>query len=239
MRIQITDNANILLFGDSISKGIIYDNILCKYIKAGCCFYNIVSSKIKATISNVSRFGNTVLKADKQFNDDLEKYNPHITVIELGGNDCDFCWEQIAENPEGHHLPRTTPEQFKSLITDFIHRLENKNIQPVLLTMPPIDPIRYFKWICRGIPSFEKNILAWLGTENAIYWWHEQYNLMLIEIADKKCVPIIDIRKRFLSHRDIRQFLCDDGIHPNEKGHKIIAETILSFIKENYPKILK
>lgn len=239
MNIQVNDrNIKILLYGDSISKGIVYDESSRKYKKERSCFFNIISTKLKATIENVSKFGNTLIRANNKLDEDILKYKPDIAIIEFGGNDCDFCWEQVAENPEFNHIPNTPPEEFEYLLVDFFRRLRDQNIQPVVFTMPPIDPIRYFKWICQGRPDYEKNILTFLGTENTIYRWHEKYNLMLLETAANNNVPVIDIRKSFLSYRDIRQFLCEDGIHPNEKGHKLIADTIMNYINLCIPQMV-
>ncbi|HBN86220.1 MAG TPA: G-D-S-L family lipolytic protein [Clostridiales bacterium] len=238
MGILVNDrNVKILLYGDSIAKGIVYDESSNKYKKEGSCFFNILSGKMKATLENVSKFGNTLIRASRKFDEDLSKHKPDIAVIEFGGNDCDFCWEQVAENPYDHHSPNTPPEEFETLLTDFIHRMREQSIQPVIFTMPPIDPIRYFKWICQGKPSYEKNILTFLGTENTIYRWHEKYNLMLLEIAAANHIPVIDIRKSFLCYLDIGQFLCKDGIHPNQKGHKLIADTVMNHINLHYPQL--
>lgn len=239
MNLQTKDsNIRILLYGDSIAKGIVYDESSGKYKKEGNCFFNILSDKLKATLENVSKFGNTLIRANKRFEEDLLRHKPDIAVIEFGGNDCDFSWDQVAENPRDHHLPNTPLESFEALMIDMIHRCQDQNIQPLILTMPPIEPVRYFKWICRGKPEYEKNILTFLGSENTIYRWHEQYNLTLLDIATADRIPVIDIRKAFLSYLDIGQLLCKDGIHPNQKGHKLIADTVLNYINRHYPQLL-
>lgn len=239
MDLQIKNhNLKILLYGDSIARGIVYDESSGKYKKERNCFFNILSGKLKATLENASKFGNTLIRANRKFNDDLSKHKPDITVIEFGGNDCDFSWDQVAENPLEHHSPNTPPEEFEVLMIDFVHRCREQSIQPVIFTMPPIDPVRYFKWICQGKPTYEKNILTFLGTENTIYRWHEKYNLMLLDIAASNHIPVIDIRKAFLSYLDIGQFLCRDGIHPNQKGHKLIADTIENHINMHFPQLL-
>ena len=35
----------------------------------------------------------------------------------------------------------------------------------------------------------------------------------------------------FLEKKNYSRFLCEDGIHPNEEGHKLIAEAIKQHIR--------
>ena len=47
-----------------------------------------------------------------------------------------------------------------------------------------------------------------------------------------KDIPIIDITSKILEIKNYSNLLCDDRIHPNEKGHKIIAEAIKEHIEK-------
>ena len=42
-------------------------------------------------------------------------------------------------------------------------------------------------------------------------------------------VPVIDISSVFLEQRHLDDFYCQDGMHPNEAGHALIAETIMGY----------
>ena len=99
----------------------------------------------------------------------------------------------------------------------------------VMLNLPPIDEHKYFNWFCRGLDR--EKILAWLGgSDEYIYRFHEIYNVRVCNIAADYNIPLIDIRSAFLEKRNYSEYLCGDGIHPNEKGHAIIAETIAAAI---------
>ena len=54
----------------------------------------------------------------------------------------------------------------------------------------------------------------------------------VFKLAINKDIPIIDITSKFLEIKNYSNLLCDDGIHPNEKGHKIIAEAIKEYIEK-------
>ena len=47
-----------------------------------------------------------------------------------------------------------------------------------------------------------------------------------------KDIPIIDITSKILEINNYSNLLYDDRIHPNEKGHKIIAEAIKEHIEK-------
>lgn len=64
------------------------------------------------------------------------------------------------------------------------------------------------------------------GSADYIYKFHESYNNKICSIAEKNGIRLIDIRSAFLELGNYSDFLCEDGIHPNEKGHKLIAEAI-------------
>jgi hypothetical protein len=107
------------------------------------------------------------------------------------------------------------------------------------MTLPPLDSERYFEWISKKSEVYKKNILAWLGSVNTIYSWHEHYNSIIIDTAREMQTNLIDVRSAFLAHKDYSPYLCIDGIHPNQVGHKLIADKILEYIKTNYNFLLK
>ena len=75
----------------------------------------------------------------------------------------------------------------------------------------------------------KENILRWLGGDvNYISNWHEQYNLEIFKIGAELQVQVIDISTVFLSLRSLGDYYCNDGMHPNEAGHALIAEVVLA-----------
>lgn len=60
--------------------------------------------------------------------------------------------------------------------------------------------------------------------------WHERYNIEVFKIAIENNIPVIDITTSFLEQKNYSDYLCDDGIHPNEKGHELIAEAIMQHV---------
>ncbi|WP_236612123.1 SGNH/GDSL hydrolase family protein [Caldanaerobacter subterraneus] len=115
---------------------------------------------------------------------------------------------------------------------ELINFLENVNVIPVLMTLPPLDADRYFKWISKNSKEMRKNILKWLGSVTKIYWWQEKCNSAILSIAEETKTRLIDIRSTFLNYTDFRQFFCKDGIHPNDEGYRIIADKIQQYLQK-------
>lgn len=227
-----------IVSGDSISKGVVLDEEKNKYVVLASNYVTLLQEKLKGIIHNTSRFGNTITRGISKLKHDILKDGPDVVLIEYGGNDCDFNWDEIANNPCMDHDPKTDLNAFESMLKDTIKMLKSNNIVPVLMTLPPLNADKYLKWVSRNNPLAEINILKWLGSVTKIYWWHERYNSAIIKIAEETRTRWIDIRGAFLQHPDFTKYLCNDGIHPNEDGHKLIADKIIDFVKSNYDYLL-
>ena len=154
-----------------------------------------------------------------------------VMVLEYGGNDSDHNWAEISESPETAHLPKTPIDEFCKSYKAIIDELSclGKNI--LMLNLPPIDPHKYLNWFSRGLDKAK--ILEWLGgSDEYIYKFHENYNTQVCRIAEENNIPLVDIRSAFLDKPNYSDYLCDDGIHPNERGHDLIASVISSAIPQ-------
>lgn len=215
-------------FGDSILKGVSYDEQRGKYAYLDNSFANKFARQNGYMVDNYAKFGCTIGKGENILNkisDKLSEYK--YTILEFGGNDCDFRWDAVSENPEGFHDANTPIEDFVDKYSKIIGKLKEAGSQPILMSLPPLDAERYFSWISKNLSG--KNILKWLGDVGQIYRWHERYNLAVVKVGILNKVPLIDIREAFLAHKNYRQLFCLDGIHPNEAGHSLIYQTILDF----------
>ncbi|MCI1943953.1 SGNH/GDSL hydrolase family protein [Clostridium luticellarii] len=231
-------NYSLVAFGDSITEGVVYDSSRGRYSNLKNCFANLVGRHIKGTVCNSGRFGSTIKRGIKKMYNDVIKKTPDIVLIEFGGNDCDFNWEDIAKDPDSNHKPKTDISTFHDILSNMICTFEKSGITPILMTLPPLDYKRYFNWITRGDKTAEKNVLKWLGSEEKIYNWHRTYSEMVTEVAHRTKTALIDVRSEILKQDDYNRFLCIDGIHPNLYGHSLIANVILNFLKDNYSFLL-
>ena len=236
---DLKDPYRVVIYGDSISKGIVFDEKRAKYVFLKESFGDILRNYFKGAVYAVGKFGNTIIGgAEKLQNQVLEK-QPNIVLLEFGGNDCDFDWEEIAKHPFDNHSPRTDLNVFIDTLKNMIRTLQNNKIVPILMSLPPLDAERYFSWISKQDPFYQENILKWLGTISKIYWWHERYNSAIIDVANETKTQLINVRGSFLKEEDFRKYICVDGIHPNADGHQLIAHEIIHYVQENYSELVK
>lgn len=228
----------IMVSGDSISKGVVFDEEKNKYLILEDNYVDILRNKMNGIIQNTSKFGSTIIKGIGKLKNNIFKENPDIVLIEYGGNDCDYNWDEIAQNPEANHFPKTDFILFENSLKETVEMLRHNKIIPVLMTLPPLNADKYFDWISKNNPLAKMNILKWLGSVTRIYWWQERYNSVIVKIAEETQTKWIDIRGAFLQHPDFTQFLCLDGIHPNREGHQIIADKIVEYIQSRYDYLL-
>lgn len=222
-------NCKIEVYGDSILKGVLLDKNTKKYSVIKNNVIDYICSKMPLNIKNNARFGYTVTKGFNQLEYDLNKgLNCDAVILEYGGNDCDFDWKMISENPQADCPPKTSLKEFENTYINMINKLKEKSITPILTSLPPINAEKYIDWICRNGLN-KNNIVSWLGDIQMIYRFQELYSKTVEKIANKTGTMYVDLRSAFLDKHNFKDLLCDDGIHPNEDGHKIIADTFYSF----------
>jgi len=218
----------IEVFGDSILKGIQVNPLTKRYYVNNNINVDMLSKRFSLDIINRSRFGNTVTKGkamlDKFF---AEKPACAAILMDYGGNDCDFNWKAISDNPSLEHEPKTPINKFVNTYIDIIHNIIENGVRPVITNLPPLEPQRYFNWLCRGLNR--ENILNWLGSVNRIYRFQELYSHTVEEIARNTGAMLIDLRHNFLKERYMGRFICEDGIHPNTEGQMLITQELERF----------
>ena len=120
-------------------------------------------------VVNRSKMGATVRKGQALLEHDLRRgMQADYALIAYGGNDSDFDWDAVQAHPQESHLPRTTLADFKEILLRMIRELRERGVQPVLMTLPPIDAQRYLDFLCREGRSRER-IMDWLGDTQRIY----------------------------------------------------------------------
>lgn len=220
---------NIMIFGDSIMKGVVLSESDRRYRIGSGLGIDTLAQSFGLNIANYSRFGCTLEKGLGILRRTVEK-NPDCgaVIMEYGGNDCDFDWAQVAAAPDRDHFPNTPLERFTELYTGAIEYLRERGIVPILATLPPLCAERYFNWICRS--GLDRgNLLHWLGDIDIIYRYQEKYSKAIEQLAARFGTALIDLRSAFLAQRRYEDFYCADGIHPNEKGQKLIQNAFSNF----------
>ena len=225
-----TPKHKVALFGDSILRGIVLDPN-GRYIFSKHIDWKSIESKLNIILENRSRMGSSIrggITRLKEFFTRTPDAGIGSAVVEFGGNDCDYQWEKVAEDPSIPHLANVGIADFREQLTHMIALLRHRGINVILMTLPPISSSRYFKWITRKGLSAE-NILAFLGGDiEQISRHQELYSHTLMRVAHEQKTQLVDVRKSFLENRRYLDLMCEDGIHPNADGEGVIAQTFLN-----------
>lgn len=219
----------IQIYGDSIMKGVQLDTASERYYLPKENSFALFQEEYPLDIHNNSKFGCTIEKGCQQLEKALNKgLSCDMVLLEYGGNDCDYDWEKVAENPEKEHLPHTEIHTFEKVYRKMLSMLKARGVTPILMSLPPIDAEKYLNWICRTGLSRE-NILKWLGDVQMIYRFQELYSNTVVKIARETNTLLIDVRSVFLDKHNFKNLICEDGIHPNQEGQKLMKQIFEEF----------
>ena len=153
----------VYIYGDSLLKATMpdegyhyhfhYDEVLQRYPER------------RTQVVNRSKMGATISKGESLVQHDLDRgLEADYALVAYGGNDSDYDWVAIDADPAGNHHPRTELSAFREKLRHTVTMLREKGIQPVLMSLPPIDATRYLAFICRDGLRKER-IMDWLGDD--------------------------------------------------------------------------
>lgn len=227
----VKDVLKIGVYGDSIMRATVPDENLRYHFKIR--EFMDYFKGLPLNIINHAKFGATVDKGKSILLKDAQKgLDYDFVLLEYGGNDCDHDWAEVSAHPEGSHLPKTQLNGFIETVENMADLLAKEGVQPVLMTLPPIDAERYLNYIVsKGLNR--DHIVSWLGDINRIYRFHELYSDSIAKLAHQKNLFCIDVRSAFLAKSDFKELISQDGIHPTKAGYKLIFSELLKSIR-NY-----
>jgi lysophospholipase L1-like esterase len=224
---------SLCLFGDSVTKGVVLDASRNRYSFLKDSFVNCFASATGAAIDNFSKFGCTARKGIEivsRHSDKLSEYD--FVILEFGGNDCNYDWAKIAEAPDAEHTPNAPLGQFVEYYRRIIDNIKIGGGRPIILNMPPLNSEKFYNWVSKGLNA--ENIMDWLHKDiEHIHRWQASYNSAIGELAESTKTPLIDIRSSFMKTPDYKMLLCEDGMHPNSEGHKLIYDALMRFVNKN------
>lgn len=226
----------IVALGDSVIKGVILncEGERSRYSLVDKSIVECCAERLGIESENLGKMGCTIEAGERILNRFADKFaGAKYVLLEYGGNDSDYDWKAIAEAPDNKHFPKTPIEVFESVYERVINKVKELGAVPIVLSLPPMDAQRYFDFFSIGwTAALKDNVLRWLGgSTNAIMSGHELYNLATWRVAQRTGVQWVDVTSGLLRDNRFREYLCEDGIHPNERGQKKMAEAILQSIR--------
>ena len=211
------------VWGDSIAKGVVYDEARGRYaVLKDSCLSRLAREKGVA-VQNHSVMGQTSENALERMREgDLKP--GEIAVIEYGGNDCDLDWQAVSDHPEVPQFGKVPLAKFAQNLKELVRRVCAAGAEPVLVTPAPLISQRYFDWVSKGRSS--ENILRYLGDVEHIFRWQDGYAECVRSVAKELGVRLVDVRSRMMSSGSLDDIICVDGIHPNAAGHALIYDAV-------------
>ena len=226
----------LVALGDSIIKGVLVqsEGERSRYSLAEKSIVECCAERLGGESLNLGKMGCTIEAGERILNRCLDKMSgAQYVLLEYGGNDSDYNWQEIAEAPEKEHFPRTRLEVFEQVYERVINKIKAMGAIPLVLSLPPMDAEQYFAFFSqKWEEGFRANVMRWLGgSTNTIMSGHELYNLATMRVAQRTGAQWIDVTSELLKDHNYRAYLCDDGIHPNERGQRMIAEAVLQSLR--------
>lgn len=216
------------IYGDSLLKATVPDAAMRYHFHLSEVMAQYPTERLE--VVNRAKMGSTISKGLSLVEHDVARgMDARWALVAYGGNDSDFDWAGIAADPEGDHRPRTELPEFLSKLKQTVTELARVGVQPVLMTLPPIDGARYLDYICRGGLSRD-SIMRWLGDVGCIYRYQELYSDTVAAFAMREGLPLIDVRRRFLPQRDLSELISADGIHLTMPGYRQLFDTLAQWV---------
>ena len=217
----------VYVYGDSLLKFVLWEK--GKYVIHREPVERF-SREFNMEIVNRSYFGSCVDKGLERIRADLQKGSKgEYAVIEFGGNDCSFDWKAIDERPEEAHDSAIALPVYLDGMRSCIRSRRGAGVKPIMTNMLPFDPASYLDWVTRSLDR--ERVLRWLGEENRVYRKNELYCRSLEKLAREEGVPLVDLRAAFLDKPLMRDYYCEDGVHPNRAGHELIYSAFSAFVR--------
>lgn len=222
----------IVCFGDSLTRGVSFVKGRLRILKENYpnTLQQLFSENNKeVSVVNKGVFNDNSHHLLERLEKDVIMERPQYVIIEIGGNDCNFKWKEVAEKPWEEHKAIVPMNQYIENIKSIITNLKEHQITPVIATLPPLDPVRYYKNIS---DKYSPSISHWISEVGGIDYWHGLYNRNLNRLAEECSTLKVDVRSALKKAGDLVEFISDDGIHLTAAGYKVLGEEIYRNIEK-------
>jgi lysophospholipase L1-like esterase len=222
----------ISCFGDSITRGVSYVKGRLRIIKENypAFLQQLFLEEPGTIIQNKGVFNDNSNLLIQRLQKDIINEIPDIVLICIGGNDCNFKWDEVANAPDEKHKPIVQIQNYISNVKTIVNKIRDTGITPVIVTLPPLDPARYYRSISN---TYGTAISHWISSVGGIEHWHGLYNRSLNALIQQMNVVSIDVRSALKMAGNLRGYISDDGIHLTPEGYSVMSKKIYSDLKSS------
>jgi len=201
----------VVAFGDSITAP--REGVQLVYSERIQRFFSERDQSIRVVNSGIG--GNTTNDARERWQRDVLSHRPDIVILQFGAND---AMVRIFEVP-----PKTQPRVglgvFSANIVDMIREAKARGIEPIVVGPTPLRWSARTRELYGGSPYDPDDPD---GLDVVI----KDYRRSLREVAVREGVPYIDLDEAFRNADQGLDSLYLDGLHPNDSGHRTIADLV-------------
>ena len=169
--------------------------------------------------------GSTTEHSLGRFKSDVLDHDPELVIIMLGANDAAI---DVWKNPPAS-TPRVAKQRYAENLRHFVKTLKARKAKVILMAPPPFRWTEKLKQLY-GKPPYDVNDPWGFSAKLA------EYCDVVRAVAREEDLPLVDAFKAFQEYDRVDGQSVDDllldGMHPNDKGHAIIAELLAPLIQE-------
>ncbi|MEW6357187.1 MAG: GDSL-type esterase/lipase family protein [Planctomycetota bacterium] len=199
----------IVVLGDSITKG--------DQVGEAKRFTTLVQKELSERLGQKIEVINAGVNADvtelarHRLQRDVFAHKPNYAVIMFGVNDAGFYRPETPERPG--HTTRVAAEGYRRYLNEMADKIEAAGIKVIFAT--PVPMSRHY-WLAH-LPQYQKHGLNYIVDE---------YAKIMRDVAEERGAPMIDVHREFSIRPQTGDFI-PDGIHPDRRGHRIIADVYI------------
>lgn len=171
--------------------------------------------------------GDTTRRATERFERDVLAKNPRPIVIQFGINDATTdVWKMP---PEAE--PRVPKAEYRKNLTALLQSCRQKGINVVLMTPNSL------RWSERRLELYGRPAYNWDDPEG-LNLNLRPYTEEMRALEAATGTPLVDVmRAHDEAVRAGAPELLSDGVHPNEQGHRVVAEPLMNLLRSR-PELL-
>ncbi len=182
-------------------------------------------------VVNAGVGGNTTQNARARFQSDVLERKPDVVVIQFGINDSAV---DVWKTPPATK-PRVALKPFVENLRYFVRTLKSRGAEVILMTPNPL------RWTAKLRPKYGKPPYR-PDEQDGFNVTLKPYAEQVREVAGAEKVPLIDVYQLFeeAGKREGQSVdgLLLDGMHPNDRGHRLIADKLLALLRQTEPRPL-
>jgi lysophospholipase L1-like esterase len=171
-------------------------------------------------VINAGVRGNTTAMAAARFEQDVLAVRPDLVVIQFGINDATI---DVWQKPPATE-PRVALADYRANLRHFITAVRAQGANVVLMTPNPLGWTAQLQEMY-GHPPYDVNDPDSLNLNLT------KYAAAMRALAAEMNVPLVDVRRAHETWPGgAAEPLVDDGMHPNQRGHELVARLLADAI---------